>query len=68
MQYGHSKDHRPDLTQVKLMTASADPIGQMIACDVHPGNSADDPLYVPLIERVRQILGQLGLLLSLIHI
>lgn len=62
MQYGHSKDHRPDLTQVKLMAAAADPIGQMIACDVHPGNSADDPLYVPLIERVRQILGQLGLL------
>lgn len=62
MQHGHSKDHRPDLPQLKLMAAAAEPSGQMIACDVHPGNAADDPLYVPLIERVRQIVGRSGLL------
>lgn len=62
MQHGHSKDHRPDLPQLKLMAAAAEPSGQIIACAVHPGNAADDPLYVPLIERVRQIVGRSGLL------
>lgn len=28
MQYGYSKDHRPDLPQLKLMAASAEPAGQ----------------------------------------
>jgi transposase len=46
MQYGHSKDHRPDLPQLKLMAAAALPSGQTIACDIVPGNSADDPLYL----------------------
>jgi len=62
MQLGHSKDHRPDLSQLKLMAAAAQPTGQLIASDVHPGNAADDPLYVPLIERVRRLLGRRGLL------
>src|SRR5215212_519880 len=62
MQLGHSKDHRPDLAQLKLMAAAAQPTGQLLACDVHPGNAADDPLYVPLIERVRRLLGRRGLL------
>ena len=62
MQLGHSKDHRPDLPQLKLMAAAAEPTGQLLACDVHPGHSADDPLYLPLIERVRDILDRTGLL------
>lgn len=62
MQPGHSKDHRPDLAQFKLMAAAAEPSGQLIACDVHPGNAADDPLYLPLIGRVRALLGRTGLL------
>jgi len=62
MQLGHSKDHRPDLPQLKLMAAAAQPAGHLITCDVHPGNAADDPLYVPLIERVRHLLGRSGLL------
>lgn len=62
MQLGHSKDHRPDLAQLKLMAAAAQPTGHLLACDVHPGNAADDPLYVPLIERVRCLLGRRGLL------
>ncbi len=62
MQYGHSKAHRPDLPQLKLMLAAADPGGYPIACDVHPGQSADDPLYQPLYARVREIVGQKGLL------
>jgi transposase len=62
MQLGHSKDHRPDLPQVKLMAAVAEPTGLFLAGDIHPGNAADDPLYLPLYRRVRTVLGQTGLL------
>ena len=62
MQRGHSKDHRPDLPQLKLMAAAAEPSGHLIACDVHPGQCADDPLYTPLLQRVRGIVGRPGML------
>jgi transposase len=62
MQLGHSKDHRPDLAQFKLMAAVAEPTGLFLAGDVHPGNAAADPLYLPLYRRVRTLLGQTGLL------
>jgi len=64
MQHGHSKDHRPDLPQLKLMAAAAVPTGQLIASDIAPGQSTDDPLYTPLIRRVRTLLGRKGLLYS----
>jgi transposase len=64
MQFGHSKDHRPDLPQLKLMAAAVEPSGHLLACDVLPGQSADDPLYQPVIARVRQMLGRTGLLYS----
>jgi transposase len=64
MQLGHSKDHRPDLAQFKLMAAVAEPTGLFLAGDVHPGNAADDPLYLPLYRRVRTLLDQTGLLYS----
>src|SRR3954469_17472817 len=64
MQLGHSKDHRPDLAQFKLMAAVAEPTGLYLAGDLHPGNAADDPLYLPLYRRVRALLGQAGLLYS----
>lgn len=62
MQWGHSKDHRPDLPQLKLMSAVAEPTEQMLAADVVPGHRADDELYVPLIERVREMLDRRGML------
>jgi transposase len=62
MQLGHSKDHRPDLPQLKLMAAAAEPSGLFVAGDVHPGNAADDPLYLPLYRRVRALLDETGLL------
>ena len=62
MQLGHSKDHRPDLPQFKLMAAAAEPSGQLIAATVHPGDAADDPLYLPMIARVRALLRRTGLL------
>jgi transposase len=61
-QFGHSKDHRPDLPQVKVMQAVLDPLGMPLATDVVSGERADDPLYVPCIERVRASVGRSGLL------
>jgi transposase len=61
-QFGHSKDHRPDLPQVKVMLSALDPLGMPVATDVVAGQRADDPLYVPAIARVRQSLGRRGLL------
>ena len=49
---GHSKDHRPDLQQFKAMLATLDPLGVIVAADVVPGNAADAPLYVPVIDRL----------------
>src|SRR6516225_2048816 len=62
MQLGHSKDHRDDLAQFKLMAAAAEPSGLFLAGDVHPGQAADDPLYLPLYRRVRALFDQTGLL------
>jgi transposase len=61
-QFGHSKDYRPDLPQVKVMQAVLDPLGMPVATDVVSGERADDPLYVPCIKRVQQSLGRCGLL------
>ncbi len=61
-QFGHSKDHRPDLPQVKVMQAVLEPLGMPLATDVVSGERADDPLYLPCIERVRASLDRRGLL------
>src|SRR5919198_1112437 len=61
-QFGHSKDHRPDLPQVKVMLSALDPLGLPVATEVVPGQRADDPLYVPAITRVRESLGRRRLL------
>jgi len=44
-QLGHSKDHRPDLPQVKIAMAVLDPLGVPLTITVVAGNTADDPLY-----------------------
>ena len=61
-QRGHSKAHRPDLPQLKLRAAAAEPSGHLIACDVHAGQCADAPLYTPRLQRVRGLVGRTGLL------
>jgi transposase len=61
-QFGHSKDHRPDLPQVKVMLSTLDPLGLPLATTVVPGHHADDPLYIPAVKQVRASLGQRGLL------
>jgi transposase len=61
-QLGHSKDHRPDLPQLKVMLSALDPMGVPVATQVVAGNSADDPLYLPAIQQVSASLGEHGLL------
>jgi transposase len=56
LQFGHSKDD-PDRPQFKVAAAVLDPLGLPLATAVVPGNTADDPLYIPAIRAVRQSLG-----------
>src|SRR5262249_20741385 len=59
-QFGHSKDQRPDLAQIKVPIAALDPLGMPLVTTVVAGNTADDPLYVPTIAQVQQSLGGSG--------
>jgi transposase len=59
-QFGHSKDHRPDLPQLKINLSVLDPLGLPLTTTVVAGQQADDPLYVPEIKRVQQNLGCQG--------
>jgi len=59
LQFGHSKD-RDDLPQLKVAVAALDPLGMPVSTWVVPGNSADDPLYVPQIREVQQSFGTGG--------
>jgi transposase len=61
-QFGHSKDYRPDLPQVKVMQAVLDPLGMPLATDVVSGERADAPLSLPCIARVQASVGRRGLL------
>jgi transposase len=62
LQLGHSKDHRPDLPQLNMALASLDPLSMPLATEVLSGEHADDPVYLPVIARVRDGLQQNGLL------
>ena len=60
LQFGPSKDHRPDLPQVKVMLAVLDPWGLPVATDVVPGQRAAAPRSIPAIPRVRASVGRRG--------
>src|SRR2546421_2487402 len=60
-QFGHSKDD-PTVRQIKAMMATLDPLALPLALEVVSGEQADDPLYVPIIDRVLACLGRQGLL------
>jgi transposase len=60
-QFGLSKDHRPDLPQIKINLAVLDPLGMPLTTTVVSGERADDPLYLPAIRRVQQSLGRQGM-------
>src|SRR5262244_2594565 len=60
-QLGHSKDHRPDLPQLKIALATLDPLGLPMTIATVAGNTADDPLYLPAIATVRRSVGLAGM-------
>lgn len=62
LQFGHSKDHRPDLRQFKAMLASLDPLGLPIACQPVAGQRADDGLYGPAYAAAVKTLGTTAVL------
>jgi transposase len=62
LQLGLSHDHRPDLGQVKMQLSALDPLGLPLTSTIVDGSVADDPLYVPEIKKVQQVLGRHGVL------
>lgn len=61
-QMGYSKQHRSDIPQIKVMLSTLDPFAMPISSYILAGNEADDNLYIPIIEKTRQILPSKGLL------
>jgi len=51
-QYGHSKDHRPDLKQVVLAVV-IDGRGRPICSELWPGNTTNVTTLLPVIERLK---------------
>jgi len=60
--HGHSKDHRPDLAQVKVVFVTLDPLALPVVTMVLPGNRADDGVYIPAITTAQENLSTSGLL------
>jgi hypothetical protein len=55
-QYGHSKDHRPDLHQL-VMGAVLTQEGRPIASEVWAGNHADGTALLPVVDRLKERFG-----------
>jgi Transposase DDE domain len=55
-QYGHSKDHRPDLRQM-VVGAVLDGAGRPICCELWPGNLTDVGSLIPVVTRLKQRFG-----------
>ena len=55
-QYGHSKDHRPDLKQM-VVGAVLDAEGRPVCCEMWPGNTTDVKSLLPIVKRLRTRFG-----------
>lgn len=62
-QFGHSKDHRPDLPQLKINQSALDPLGIPLTTTIVSGEKSDDPLYIPEIQKVQKIINISGVLI-----
>jgi len=51
-QFGHSKQHRSDLPQLKTMVATLDPLAMPLFSVTVSGNTSDDVLYLPVIKEL----------------
>ena len=61
-QFGHSKERRPDLPQLKINQSVLDPLGLPLTTTVVSGECADDPMYVPEMRKVRACIQRQGVL------
>jgi len=50
--HGHSKDHRPDLSQM-VVGVVLDNAGNPVCCEMWPGNTADVKSLIPVVERMK---------------
>jgi transposase len=58
MQFGYSKDRRPDLRQFKQGLGTLDPAGIPLVTQTVSGETADDGLYLPAWHGLRQTIGR----------
>lgn len=52
-QYGHSKDHRPDLRQM-IVGIALDAQGWPLCCEMWPGNTTDVKTLLPVVNRMKK--------------
>lgn len=64
LQQGYAKQRRADLPQIKAMLSTLDPLALPLTVEVVAGDSADDPLYIPAVDKVRQSMPIAGLLFT----
>lgn len=55
-QYGHSKDHRPDLKQM-VVGMVLDGTGRPVCSEIWPGNTADVKTLLPVVRRLHKRFG-----------
>lgn len=55
MQFGYSKDHRPDLPQTKIMHCSEGFSGCPVITEIDRGNVNDERMYEPVLNRMRKV-------------
>lgn len=51
-QYGHSKDHRPDLKQM-ILGLALDAQGWPLSCHMWPGNTSDVKTLLPIVQDMK---------------
>jgi transposase len=57
LEFGHSKNHRPDLLQFKQSLGTLDPAGVPLVTMTLKGSGADDPQYVPAWQQLSATIG-----------
>lgn len=57
LNFGHSKNYRPDLLQFKQGLGTLDPAGIPLVTETLPGNKADDGCYLPAWSQMAQTIG-----------
>ena len=58
LNFGYSKDRRPDLVQYRQMLATLDPMGMPLLGATLPGNKTDESDYLPTWRQLAKIIGQ----------